>query len=127
MRRGAPGSECQTSTVSEIDDTLHGIVFSENNQAYVVYDYADKEDSKESTVRFKTPGLTTFTKVGDDWLMKSAAFTNVLPRVWSRELYRQRSSKSNGQQDGADQPATAPESEPKGNLNPKPESKARPQ
>lgn len=44
--------------------TLHGVVFSEDNQAFVVYEYSDKAESDRSTVRFKQPGLTTFVKTG---------------------------------------------------------------
>jgi len=45
----------------------------------------------------------------------------------AREYFREYAAKTTAEQDGADQPATAPESKPVGDLKPKPKAEVRPQ
>lgn len=87
---------------------VHGVVFGENDEAYLVYDYSEKSESTKSAVEFKRPSLSVFVKTGNGWLMKSMVFTNILPTLWERELARLRAKEPIGQEDGVDPPVAAP-------------------
>ncbi|MCP5537239.1 MAG: hypothetical protein H7A51_13545 [Akkermansiaceae bacterium] len=67
---------------------VHGIIHSERGDAFIIYEYAVREEAEESTIRFRQPGVSVFIKHNDEWLMKSSALSKTLPIVWKRELYR---------------------------------------
>jgi hypothetical protein len=58
-----------------------------------------------------------------NWFLNDAEF---MPTISSENTQGKRTAQTS-EQDGADQPATAPELEPEGDQNPKPESEVRPQ